>query len=156
MGTLILYATKHGAAREIAEGISKHIDDAVVCDLKGGDLPAVSGFDCVIIGGSLYAGAIAKEAKAFLKQHADDLRDKRIGLFLSGMDEGREQTYFAENFPPDLLQAARATGFLGGIFDPAKVGVMGRFIMKLVAKQAVYTNTIDEGKIRAFAERVKA
>ena len=155
MKTLILYATKYGATREIAERIAKEIGGAVIHDLKQGPRHDLADFDCVIIGSSLYAGSIRKEAKTFLAQHGGQLQGKTIGLFLSGASKGEAEKCFADNFPADLRQRARGTAFLGGIFDPQKAGGMERFIMKLVTKQAGYTDTIDDEKIRQFAALMK-
>jgi menaquinone-dependent protoporphyrinogen oxidase len=152
MKTLILYATKHGAAREIAGRIAKRLDGAVIHDLKQGGVPSLAGYDCVIVGSSLYAGMLRKEAKTFLQQNVSDLRGKRLGLFVSGMDASQEKQFLAASFPAELLQAASSAAFLGGIFDPKKAGVMGRMIMKAVAKRAEYTDTIDDAKIQAFTE----
>jgi menaquinone-dependent protoporphyrinogen oxidase len=58
MKTLILYATKHGAAHEAAQRIAKHLDGAVLHDLKQGGVPSIAGYDCVIIGGSIYTDTI--------------------------------------------------------------------------------------------------
>ena len=151
MNTLILYATKYGATREIAKAISDRLGGAALHDLKQGRTPDLTEFDCIIIGSSLYAGSIRKEAKAFLSQHANTLQQKQIGLFLSGMAPADEAKYFAENFPKDLLQATRAAYFLGGIFDPQKTSGAERFIMKLAAKQSEYANTIDDEKIEQYA-----
>lgn len=155
MKTLILYATKHGTAKEIAGRIAERLPDSMVCDLKSSDSPSVSQFDCVIIGSSIYAGAIHKEAKTFLTQNTDTLRDKRLGLFLSGMDASRETEFFNANFSQEILRAATAKSFLGGVFDPQKAGFMERLIMKAVAKQSTYTNTILDDKIGQFAEVMK-
>ena len=155
MKTLILYATKYGATREIAERISKHMDSAVLHDLKQADVPALANFDCVIIGSPLYAGSIRKEVKAFLAQHADQLRGKTLGLFLSGMAPADEQKYFADNFPPEILQAASATSLLGGIFDPQKAGALARLIMKAATKQSGYQDTISDEHIEQFAAAMK-
>ena len=156
MHTLILYATKYGATREIAERIAKGMGDATLHDLKLGDVPDLAGFDCVIIGSSLYAGSIRKEAKAFLAQNADKLRDKKLGLFLSGMAKSDEEKYFKDNFPSSLMQAACVASFLGGIFDPKKAGAMARLIMKAVTKQPGYVDAIDDEKITQFVSRIKA
>jgi len=151
MRTLILYATKHGAAREIAESISEQIGDVVLHDLKQGSIPVLDGFDCVIIGSSLYAGSIRKEAKVFLAQHAAQLQGKKLGLFLSGMAQSDEKKYFADNFPADILQKATAVSFLGGIFDPQKANAMERLIMKAVTKKSGYVRAIDDEKVKQFA-----
>ena len=156
MKTLILYATKHGAAAEIARRIADKMTGVAVCDLKESGVPGLAGFDCVIIGSAVYAGMICKEAKVFLSQNADALLGKALGLFLSGMDASRETACFEANFPMELLQAAKAARCLGGIFDPKKANGMERLIMKAAAKQSGYADTIDDGKIAQFAEEMVA
>jgi len=156
MKTLILYATKYGATGEVARRIADRIEDAAVYDLKQNDIPPVAGFDRVIIGSPVYAGTIRKEVKAFVSQNADALHGKAVGLFLAGLSPERGKACFDANFPPDVLQSAKATGCLGGIFDPKKAGAMERFIMKMVARQSGYTDTIDDNKIEQFVEAMNA
>ena len=156
MKTLILYATKYGAAREIAARIAEHIDGAVLHNLKDSNIPALTDFDCVIIGSSLYAGSIRREAKAFLAQNAEQLLGKQLGLFLSGMSRGEAEKALADNFPPAIRQAAKQASLLGGIFDPKKANAAERFIMKLVTKESGYVDTVSDEKIRQFAEAVDA
>ena len=144
-----MYATKHGTAGEIAQRIANRMDGAVVHDLKQ-NVPPLADFDCIIIGSSVYAGMIRREAKAFLSKNAAILQGKKLGLFLCGLDSSKKKTYFETNFPPDILQTAKAASFLGGIFDPKKAGIVERFIMKMVSKQSAYTNTLNNGKIERF------
>jgi len=155
MKTLILYATKHGAAREIAQRIAARFVNAVIHDLKQGDIPNLADYDCVIVGSSVYAGMFRKEAKTFLSQNANLLKSKKLGLFYSGLSADEEHSVFNGNIPGDILQSAKATAFLGGIFDPKKAGMFGRFIMKVVSKQAEYADKIDDGKIEKFTEELK-
>lgn len=156
MKTLILYATKNGATYEIARQLSEKISNSVVCNIKCNDIPSLSNFDCIIIGSSLYAGMIRKEAKEFVTKNTDILKGKKIGLFLSGLDASKEKEYFDANFSQDILQAATVQSFLGGIFDPKKAGIMGRLMMKMVAKQTKYTDSISSDKISRFVEVMKA
>ena len=155
MKTIILYASKYGAAAEIAQRIAGKIDGAVIHDLKK-DPPSLAEYDCVIFGSSVYAGAIRKEAKVFLSKNAHLLREKKLGLFLCGIGAEGEKTYFDANFSPEILQAAKARSFLGGIFDPEKANLFERFIIKIVTKKSDPVNTIDDGKIGQFAEVMKA
>jgi len=156
MKTIIIYATKHGAAGEIARRISEKIGNAVIHDLKQGAAPpSLADFDCVIVGSPVYAGMIRKEAKVFLSQNASALQGKCLGLFLSGLDASSEETFFRSNFPADTLQSAKAAKFLGGIFDPQKTGWLERFIIKIATKQSAYSNTIDDAKIEQFAEAMR-
>ena len=156
MKTIILYASKRGAAAEIARRVAEKIGGAALHDLKKGGVPSIGEFDCVIVGGSLYVGMIRKEAKAFVARNADALRGKKLGLFLSGLEADKEKEYFDANFPADILRAAKAAGFLGGIFDPQKAGFVERLVMKAVAKQSAYVNTIDDSKIDQFVKALKA
>ena len=152
--TLILYATKHGAAREIARRISEKIDGAETCDLKQNAIPDLSEYDCVIFGSSIYAGTMRKEARMFLSQNADVLNSKRLGLFISGMDKNNEKEVLSSALPKELTHSAKAVSFLGGIFDPQKAGFFGRLIMKAATKQSKYTDTIDDEKISEFVKAV--
>jgi len=155
MKTIILYATKYGAAAEISQRIAGRISGAVVCNLKEKDIPSLSDFDCIIIGSSVYAGNIRKEAKTFLQQNANVLSEKKLGLFLCGLDKSSKNKYFEANFPQDILQAAKEKSFLGGIFDPKKTKLMERFIIKIITKQSGYFNIINDKKIEKFAEAMK-
>jgi menaquinone-dependent protoporphyrinogen oxidase len=154
MQTIILYATKHGAAREIARRIADKIDGAALHDLKQGDVPDLTAYDCVIVGSSVYAGMIRKEAKEFLSKNAELLQSKKLGLFISGMAKDNEESVLSAAFPKVLLQSAKVASLLGGIFDPQKAGFFERLIIKAVTKQSAYVDTIDNDKIGEFVGRV--
>lgn len=153
MKTLILYATKHGAVRKIAEMIAERLPGSTVCDVNSGTIPNLSEYDSVVLGGSLMAGQISKTLKEYAVQHSAELKKLRLGLFVSGLDESKEADYLA-NFPAELLAAARAKRFLGGIYDPSKCGFIERMIMKAVAKVSAYTETIDPGRVSLFAKEL--
>jgi menaquinone-dependent protoporphyrinogen oxidase len=155
MKTLILYASKYGAACEIARRIAGYMDEAALHDLKQGGVPSLAEYDCVIIGSSVYAGTIRKEAKDYLEKNAEGLHGKKTGLFLSGMNPDGEKECFEKNINEDILKNAKATVFPGGIFDPKKVSFIERGIYKAVAKQSAYTDIIDDMKIKQFAETMK-
>ena len=155
MKTIILYATKYGAAAEIVRRIAAQIDDAVTFDLKQEDIPDLGDFDCVIVGSSIYAGTFRKEAKAFLTQNADELCKKKLGLFISGMSESEGDEAFKANVPGEVLQAAAVSGVLGGIFDPSRANFFERLIMKAVTKRSGYVSNINDDKISKFVEALK-
>ena len=150
MKTLILYATKHGAAAEIAKRMAHKLDDAVMHDLKNHAVPDFADFECVIVGASIYAGSIRKEAKEYISQNADALSKKRLGLFISGMSKSMTDEQFNECFPGGLTSSAKAVSILGGIFDPKKANFFEKLIMKMVTKQSGYVDTIDDAKIDEF------
>ena len=156
MKTIILYATKYGASGEAARRIAEKIDGAVACNLKQDSIPPLDGFDCIIFGSSLYAGMIRREAKAFLSKNSACLQGKKLGLFLCGLGADGADGFFKKNFPAELLQAAKAKGFFGGIFDPKKTGALERLILRIVTKQSAYMNTISDRRIEQFVNDMKA
>jgi len=156
MKTIILYATKYGAAAEIAQRISSQLEGSSVYDLKQEGIPDLTEFDCVIIGSSVYAGMLRKEAKSFILQNAGDLCEKKPGLFISGMSEGDGAGIFKANIPGEVLEATKVSCILGGVFDPKKANFFERLIMKAVSKQSDYMSTISDEKISEFVEAVKA
>ena len=156
MKTLILYATKHGATREAAQRIAKRIPGAAIYDLKQSVIPSLADFDSVIFGSSIYVGSIRKEAKAFLVKNSEILKKKKLGIFLCGLQAEEEKRVFASNFSPDILAAAKATSFLGGIFDPKKAGFLERLTIKGVAKLTDYADKIDNVQIERFTDEMKS
>jgi len=162
MKTLILYATKYGAAEEIAGVIAGQIDDAVLHNLKLQPIPPLEDYDCIIIGSSIYAGSARKELGKFILDNMGTLRaiidgeqKKKIGLFVSGMSQEGGEGVFFRNFTEPLVSAAKATAVLGGIFDPQKANFFEKLIMKIVTKQTGYVNNIDNEKINAFVAAMK-
>lgn len=156
MKTLILYATKYGAAGEIAQRIADKIGGSVMHNLKHKDVPSLDDFGCVIIGSSVYAGSIRKEARKFIAQNATALQEKQLGIFLSGIGADGEQRYLESNFPAALLQKAKAAQFLGGIFDPQKADAFERFIIKMISKSSALINVINDHRIDQFAQAMSS
>ena len=152
MKTLILFATKYGATAVIAQKIADKIQGAALHNLKTKGLPSVADYDCVIIGSSVYAGRIRKEARVFLSKNKNLLVEKKLGFFVSGIGASGGDKFLKDNFPADLLQNARAAAFLGGIFDPQKAGSFERFIIKIITKSSACINIIDDKKIEEFAD----
>ena len=153
MTTLILYASKYGAAKIIAGRIADKMGDVTICDIKQSKIPPISSFDRVIIGSSLYAGSIRREAKDFIAKNADELSGKTLGLFLSCFAQNDDD--FERNFPSELLQAAKVKAALGGVFDPKKANAIERLIVKAVMKQAGYLERIDDNAISQFVSDLR-
>ena len=86
MTVLVVYASKHGATREIAERIA--------ATLTGAGQPAdarrsenardLAGYDAFVIGASAYYGHWLKPATEFIRAHQPLLADRPVWLFSSG------------------------------------------------------------------------
>jgi len=155
MKSLIVYATKYGATKTIAEGIASSMGNADLYDAGSDEKIMLNDYDCVVLGSPLTAGSIRKEIKRFISEHTVALQSKRLGIFLSGLQESDEEKYFTQNFPKELLDRTAVRAFLGGVFDPKKCGFLERKLIKLAAKIDTYTSTINADKIAEFARMME-
>lgn len=158
MNTLIVYASKYGCAEKCAGLISEELNDkADILNLKkAGDIDILK-YDKVIIGGSIYIGRIQKEVTEFCSKNLDKLKEKQIGLFICGMQEGGTiNTEFNQNFPSELINIAAVKEYLGGEFIIDKMNFMEKLIIKKVAKVTSNKSSILKDNIHKFAQAMNA
>jgi menaquinone-dependent protoporphyrinogen oxidase len=166
MKTLVVYASKHGAAQKCAEGIAKKVGGEVeLVNLRERKAIECSSYDNVIIGGSIYAGMIQKEVKEFCIENLECLTQKKVGLFVSCMDDKNALTYIENSFPKELVASASVKQGLGGAFYFKKMGFFEKFIIKMISNSKANEggslpkvdgktdiSTLSEGRINCFVE----
>lgn len=86
MNVLVVYASRHGATRGIAERIAetlagRGLDVAVRAAKEAGE---VAGYDGFVIGSAAYVGHWLGDATSFVKQHRALLAERPVWLFSSG------------------------------------------------------------------------
>lgn len=157
MKTLIVYGSKYGCTEKCANLISKELNnEADLINLKKVKNINLSEYDKVIIGGSIYMGRIRKEVTKFCTKNLGKLKEKRIGLFICGMQAGESiNTELDANFPEELVKIAVAKKSLGGEFLLNKMSFFDKFIIKKVLKVTGDRSNISEDKIHEFAEAMK-
>lgn len=154
MKTLIIYSGKHGTTQTCAEKLStllKEPAQAISIDqVKNSDLASCDG---LIIGTSVYIGAISKKLKTFCAKHEEILKTKSLGIFVCS---GSEASYTEENLNrwfPTLNEQALVKSYFGGVFDFSKMNGIERFIIKQVRKKSPGPEPkILEESIEAFAK----
>ena len=158
MNTLIVYASKYGCTEKCAELLSKELNDEVdIINLKRIRDIDISKYEKIIIGGSIYIGKIQKEVTEFCSKNLDKLIEKRIGLFICGMQEGDTiSTEFKQNFNPVLIKIADAKECFGGEFILDKMNFMEKFIVKKISKVTSNKSNILEENILKFAQAMNS
>lgn len=155
MKTLIVFASKYGGTKIAAEKIAVEMSGAEVCELGKDAVPDLNQFDCIVVGGPVYAGAIHKSVAAFVKDNTGVLLSKTLGLFLAGLEVSEREEPFAANFSDVLLKHATAKEMIGGICDPKTLNFFFKLLMKAITKTSKYHSTISEEKIKRFAGALK-
>lgn len=155
MSTLIAYVTKHGCTEKCAIKVANKLPDTVeLKNLKNKMDVNITKYEAVIIAGSIHAGQIQKEIKNFCKNNQDILKQKKIGLYICCMDEGKKaEKQFENAFPEELRKVAVAKGLFGGEFNFDKMNFVERFLVKRIAKVKESVSKIKEENIDKFVEK---
>jgi menaquinone-dependent protoporphyrinogen oxidase len=84
--TLIVYASRYGSTKEIAERIASVLkEQGISATLKvAEEVTAIDSYDAVIVGSALYNGTWLPEAKEFLESFQTELAKKDVWVFSSG------------------------------------------------------------------------
>jgi menaquinone-dependent protoporphyrinogen oxidase len=90
---LVAYATKYGSTKEVAEAIARKLTeksfrvDVTACK----EVKSLAGYQAVVIGAPLYAGAILSDGVKFLSRFQPDLKQIPSALFILGPLDGSQQ-----------------------------------------------------------------
>jgi menaquinone-dependent protoporphyrinogen oxidase len=157
MKTLIIYATKHGSAESCSKLLkSKLTGEVEVINIKTDKVPDVHSFDKIIIGGSIYAGKIQKEITSFCSNNLNDLKNKKLGLFICGMNKNSIETELTSAFPQELLNSAVSKECFGGEFKLSHMNMLERFMVKVISKTDKDVSMLSEENINRLAQLIDA
>jgi menaquinone-dependent protoporphyrinogen oxidase len=161
MRVLVTYASRHGATADIADAIC-----AVLRDEPGADMARrvdvmpieevddVGGYHAIVVGSAIYLGRWMREARRFLHDNRDVLRERSVWLFSSGPigePAGPEQD---PTETADLIDLVRARGYrsFGGRLRPADLDLAERATVRLV--HVAEGDYRDWTEIHAWAEEI--
>lgn len=158
MSTLIVYSSKYGCTKTCANLLQEELKDKVdIINLKTSKYVTISQYDKVIIGGSIYIGKIQKEVTEFCSKNLEKLKEKQIGLFICGMQEGEILiTEINQNFPKELINIAVAKECFGGEFNFSKMNFLEKFIIKKISKVSSNKSNILTENINNFAQTMNS
>lgn len=148
---LVAYGTKRGGTQGLAQMLGHSLVDrgAEVAVEPADGVADVSGFDAVIVGGSLYMGRWHRDATRLVKRCADDLTATSVWLFSSGpIGEAAEEH---PDVPPvdkvaALMERIGARGHVtfGGALEPDATGFVASKMAKTMAGDWRDPEAIDQ------------
>ncbi len=133
MKSAILYSTKSGTSYTCAQILQKKMADpeTVLIDLSG-EIPDLSNFDMLIIGGGIRFGKFHKPLRKFFKEYADTIIEKPHCLFLCCGFLTNVDKYMKELFPKDILSSAMHVEYFGGELKPDKHRGFMKFLVRRI------------------------
>jgi menaquinone-dependent protoporphyrinogen oxidase len=160
MNGLIIYMSSHGCASKAASLILENFNGSPYCaftlvNLGEDEVPDLSLYDAVIIGGSIRIGTLQKRLKKFVEKNLDHLLRKRIGLFICCMYEGKKaEEQLQQNFPAPLVKHATALGYFGGELNFDVMNAFERMIIKDIIGISVNVSQFNEKAVGQFVSRL--
>jgi menaquinone-dependent protoporphyrinogen oxidase len=155
---LVAYATKSGSTREIAEFISKTLEEkgvkAEFQEMKS--VKSVSEYDAFILGAPMYMFHIISDAHAFIKKHKKSLAEKKSAFFSLGPLNDAEKDWKEVNeiFNKEMAKypwfTPVATEVFGGKLDPTTLQFPYNLIPAM--KNMPPSDLRDWERIRTWAE----
>ncbi|MDE6132113.1 MAG: flavodoxin domain-containing protein [Oscillospiraceae bacterium] len=150
MKTVVVYKSKYGYTKKYAEWLAESLG----CDIKeNASLADVSGYDCIICGGGIYAGRI--NGAKLIAKNLDKLSGKKLVLFAVGANVGRpeELEAFWEQALEEKVRGNVPHFYLRGGFDYGRLGSVDRFMMNMLKKMLLKKDTLtedDKGMLAAY------
>lgn len=157
--TLIVFASNHGTVERCARELFRKIDGKVdICNLNQREfMPDLSGYDTVIVGGSIHSGKIQDEISSFCNEHMDILANKRLGLFINCLYSGEKaQQQLDEAFPEILNQNALVRDYFGGEVDRLKLSFWERVVITRLVEQGDLVLAVSKERIERFANIISS
>jgi menaquinone-dependent protoporphyrinogen oxidase len=169
MHVLVVYATKYGATKGIAERIGRKLaecDHHATVVSAGDSVGPLGSYDAFVIGSAVFIGSWLKEASAFVRRNHAVLAHRPVWLFSSGPigtrsvdDQGRDVREAA--VPKEIgefnpLIHARDHHVFYGAFDPTKLSFTHRMVCSMPAlkKLLVEGDFRDWNEIDRWAESI--
>ncbi|MDX1664690.1 MAG: flavodoxin domain-containing protein [Candidatus Promineifilaceae bacterium] len=158
MKILVLVESKHGSTDEIAQAITHELSQAghQVELYDAQEAPPPAGYDAVVAGSAIYVGRWMGEARTYVHQHADALRERPVWLFSSGPLGKEPQPVGEPEEIPELVAASGARGhrnFVGKL-DKDELGLAERLVVRAV--KAPYGDFRNWEGIRSWAHEIAA
>jgi menaquinone-dependent protoporphyrinogen oxidase len=155
MRVLVAYGSERGGTAGLAEMIAEELHAAGVGAVArpAAEVRRLDGYDAVVVAGAVYAGRWHKDARRFVREHADGLRRRSVWLASSGpLDDSAAST----DVPavPFVKRVARSLGVqghvtFGGRLAPDAAG----FLAHAMAKQHA-GDWRDRDHVRRWVESV--
>lgn len=157
MKTMILYSSKYGCTADCAKllqmGLPGSTELANIDQINSKTF-SLEPYDTVIMGSSIYIGAISKKMRLFCHEHMEVLGRKRVGIFLCCGTPSELSGYLSKNFPAELLKHAVTVTNFGGEARMDQLKGIDRLVMKIATKGNEKSLNLSHENIAHFIKEI--
>lgn len=157
MKMLIIYATKYGCTQKAVTLLkSKLCENVSSINIMKDKVPDLKEYDTVILGGSIYVGKIQKQMHNYMLKHAEELKTKRLGLFICAGEQDPViiEKQLKTSFPKELFSHAIIKETFGGELHIEKISFIEKHMIRIVKGIKQNYSRLSEDKIDKFAKNI--
>lgn len=154
MKTAIIYASKHGTTKKVANELSTLLPQHDITMLDAGKNHKIdlTTYDQIIVGGSIHAGMIQKSLQKFIERNTTSLLQKPLGIYLCCMYEKEAMNQFEKAFPEILRHHAKCCQCVGGEFLFEKMNFLEKLMTRKIAGVNETVSKLRYENIKALAQ----
>ncbi len=130
MKTVIIYQTKKGFTKKVANYIADTIENATIIEVNNG--PIDKSYDHYIVLSPIYYGLINKNIKLLIQDNEQTFQNKKLTIVLSGMNTKEFNNTIKSNFSENIVNQAEFI-HCGGAYDFKKLNFLEKLIVKKIA-----------------------
>ena len=157
MKILIAYSTKYGTTKKCVDYLKdKLTGDVDVIFIDKDKKTDLTKYDCFIVGGSIYMGLLRSATRKFCEKYLEQLKTKKLGLFVCHMDKDTPADELIEKHYPQLVEHAVAKSGFGGATKISEMNRFHKFIFLKVAKTTEDEDFINYSEIDKFADIINS
>ncbi len=157
MKTLVAYRTRYGCTRRYAALLAEKLPgEVVLADLRRAGRLSPAGFDLVLLGSPIYAGAVPSGVTRWCQRHRAELLRVRVGLFICCLYEGqRAQAQLDSAFPDWLSLHAFGRWALGGEIRLQALGLFDRLLVRALGRDLRNISRFRPENLEPVTRKVK-
>jgi len=132
MKILIIYGSKHGCTKDVAIEVAKQLNADVV-DINNIQEGILENYDKIVFGSPIYAGMMNKKIRKFMNRQFNELRKKRLYLFLCRGDKEPDINVIIRGNIPKYEYGFQAKFVVGGEFRYSDMRFYEKLIIKILS-----------------------
>lgn len=160
----IIYKSRHGSTKMIAEKINNHLkNEATLIDFKDLTHDKLKEYDTLVVGIPVYYSKLDEEMVQFVNYHHELLAQKHFSIYVMALFYSEFMSYLTDAFSYEVLKDAAALAGLGGAIDLNELSISEKMVLTIMKKRrpfnideknGVYAN-FDENEIKIFAKKIE-
>jgi menaquinone-dependent protoporphyrinogen oxidase len=153
MKNLVVYFSKHGAAKRAVDFLNSKVKSDVVNVKEIGELE-FNNYDNIVIASSVYAGTISKEIKKFISNNYNILKSKNIYFLIICGQESEIKNVLTNNFSEEQRNLFKKVIYGGFEFNFDSMNFIEKFITKKIAKVEKSVSNLNKKNIELLSEMI--